>query len=217
MADPSAAAAPAPLASQLAGAAAEVAAFAVGASAQTLQALDNSVELHLTRIDEAGALVEDVRAEVQRATDTTFPALAQNAQELAALFAVLDRADEAAARAHAAARAAAERLEQLQAGYDQKFPEGMAKLSAMFSFGAKARATQDAPVRLPPFDPASARIDAAAEIAALRAAVGVSNVAVLAADVAAGPEEGAADAGAEGDDAAEGEGGAEVAALEAPQ
>jgi hypothetical protein len=151
---------------------AEVAAVALGPSAATLTALDNAVETHLTRIDDAAALIEGVRAQIAQTADSAFPVLLQNARELEALYAVLDRAAEAAGRGLAAARAAAERLEQLQAGYDQRYPEGMAKAMAWFG-GAKARVA-DAPVKLPPFEPQSARLDAAAEVAALQAAVGVS-------------------------------------------
>lgn len=163
---------PAPLAPLLPAAVAEVAALALGPSAATLTALDNAVETHLTRIDDAAALIEGVRAQIAQTADSAFPVLLQNARELEALYAVLDRAEEAAGRGLAAARAAAERLEQLQAGYDQRYPEGMAKAMAWFG-GAKARVA-DAPVKLPPFEPQSARLDAAAEVAALQAAVGVS-------------------------------------------
>jgi hypothetical protein len=178
---------------------AEVAAQALGPSAATLTALDNAVETHLTRIDDAAALIEGVRAQIAQTADSAFPVLLQNARELEALYAVLDRAEEAAGRGLAAARAAAERLEQLQAGYDQRYPEGMAKAMAWFG-GAKARVA-DAPVKLPPFDPQSARLDAAAEVAALQAAVGVSGaVREFAGFGAAG-----ADAGDEEEEAAAGD------------
>ncbi len=104
--------------------------------------------------------------------DTAFPLLLQNTQELTGLFAVIDGTEEAANRAFAAARAAAERLDQLSAGYDTKYPEGMAKLTSWF--GSKARVA-DAPVKLPPFDPASARINVEGELAALRDAVGLTH------------------------------------------
>jgi len=159
------------LASLLPAAVAEVAAASLGPSAATLTALDNAVETHLTRIDDAAALIEGVRAQIAQTADSAFPVLLQNARELEALYAVLDRSEEAAGRAHAAARAAAERLEQLQAGYNQRYPEGMAK--AMAWLGTKSRVA-DAPVKLPAFDAASARLDAAAEVAALQALVGVS-------------------------------------------
>ena len=171
---------------------AELAALTVGPSASTLTALDNSVETHLVRIDEAAALIESVRREVAHTADTAFPMLLQNAQELAALFTVLDRAEESANRGLAAAKAAAERLDALQAGYDGQNPVGMAKLSAWF--GNKARVAADAPVRLTPFDPASARIDAEAELAALRACVGVS-AAVQVSQLKSFMAEGSADAG----------------------
>ena len=197
-------AAPAPsLASLLPAAVAEVAAVALGPSAATLTALDNAVETHLTRIDDAAALIEGVRAQIAQTADSAFPVLLQNARELEALYAVLDRAEEAAGRGLAAARAAAERLEQLQAGYDQRYPEGMAKAMAWFG-GAKARVA-DAPAKLPPFDPRSARVDAAAEVAALQAAVGVSGAVREFAGFGAGSGAegpGAAGGGEEEDDAA---------------
>ena len=196
-----AAAAPAAsLGSLLPGAVAELAAATLGPSAATLTALDNAVEAHLARIDDASGLVEGVRAQIQQTADAAFPALLQNARELEALYGVLDRAEESAGRGLAAARAAAERLEQLQAGYDQRYPEGMAKAMAWFG-GAKARVA-DAPVKLPPFDAASARIDAAAEIAALQAAVGVSGAVREIAGFAEG-DGGAAGGG--GDDEAAGD------------
>jgi hypothetical protein len=92
-------------------------------------------------------------------------------QELVALFSVIERTEDAVNRGAAAARAAAERLDALQAGYDQRYPEGMAKLTSWF--GAKTRVA-DAPVKLPPFDPASARINVDGELEVIRGAVGVT-------------------------------------------
>lgn len=92
-------------------------------------------------------------------------------QELAALFQIIDRVDGVVNRSAIAARVAADRMDQLQAGYDKRYPEGMAKLSSWF--GGKSRAS-DAPVDVPAWDSNAARIDVASEVAALSAAIGVS-------------------------------------------
>jgi hypothetical protein len=46
-------------------------------------------------------------------------------QELRALFASIEAAEAAVGRVHAAAKAAADRLDALQKGYDTKYPEGL--------------------------------------------------------------------------------------------
>lgn len=51
-------------------------------------------------------------------------------QELRSLFAAIEAAEGSVARVHMAARAASERLDALQKGYDQKHPEGIAKLGS---------------------------------------------------------------------------------------
>jgi hypothetical protein len=196
-------------ASLLARAAGELASQGVGPASATITAFDNTVEAHLARIDEVSALIDSVRGEVAHTVDTAFPMLLQNTQELQALLDVIDRAEAAANRSFAAARAASDRLDALQAGYDTKYPEGMAKLTSWFG---KSRVS-DSPVKLPAWDPASARVDVDAEVAALRGAVGVAH-AVQADKLAAfmaeseGLEEEAA-AAAGGEDGEGGEGGAE--------
>lgn len=164
---------------------AEISNITIGPSSETLSALDNIVELHLQRIDEASTLIEDVRREIQETSDTAFPILLQKANELTALFSVLDRAEESVNKGYAAAKAAEEKMGQLQAAYDQRYPEAMAKLigglggMSMFGFGNKNKgaAAQDAPVKLPPFDMSTMQLDSASEIAALTSLVGVSNAA----------------------------------------
>lgn len=87
-----------------------------------------------------------------------------------ALFRVLDGLDAAVERCSAATGAAEERLAALQAAYSTRFPEGLSRIASLFG----ASKVVDAPVRLAPFDPAAARVDADAVLAALRASVGVS-------------------------------------------
>ena len=88
-----------------------------------------------------------------------------------ALFNVIDKADEAVGRSYAAARASADRLDALQSGYDTKYPEGLSKVTSWF--GNKTRVA-DAPVKLPPWDPSTARIDVEGEASTLSSAVGVN-------------------------------------------
>ena len=163
----------------------EISKTCIGPSSSTLSSLDNIVELHLQRIDEASSLIEDVRKEIQETSDTTFPILLQNANELVALFGVLDKAEESVNKGYAAAKAAEEKMVQLQTAYDQRYPEAMAKLigglggMSMFGFGSKNNKAgpQDAPVKLAPFDMATLQFDSEIEIAALKSLVGVSNAA----------------------------------------
>jgi len=171
----------------------ELSVCCIGPSSSTLSSLDNIVELHLQRIDEASSLIEEVRREIQETSDTTFPILLQNANELVALFGVLDRAEESVNKGYAAAKAAEEKMGQLQTAYDQRYPEAMAKLigglggMSMFGFGSKNNTKagpQDAPVKLPPFDMTTLQLDSASEIAALKSLVGVSNAASLSASTA---------------------------------
>ena len=169
----------------------EISTITIGPSSATLSSLDNIVELHLQRIDEASSLIEDVRKEIQETSDTAFPILLRNANELTALFGVLDRAEESVNKGYAAAKAAEEKMGQLQAAYDQRYPEAMAKLigglggMSMFGFGNKnankAAAAQDAPVKLPPFDMNAMQLDSASEISALTSLIGVANAADISA------------------------------------
>lgn len=113
-----------------------------------------------------------------------------------ALYAVLDRTEDAVNRAHGAAKAAADRLGVLEAALaETAAPVGLAKMTAFFrgatggGAGAGARVA-DAPVRLPPYNPPV--IDVAAEVAALVAAAGGADALKLAAAATASPAAAAA-------------------------
>ncbi len=86
-----------------------------------------------------------------------------------ALFTVLDATEDAINRGYAAAKASSDRLDTLQQGYDTKYPEGISKLTSWF--GTKNKVA-DAPVKLPPFDPSSARIPVDQIVAHLQSTVG---------------------------------------------
>lgn len=159
-----------------------------------------------------------VMSSVEACHDTHAKTLVFIVQELVALYATIDRAEEVVGRVFAAAKSASDRLDQLNAGYEQKYPEGFAK--ALNWLGSKVRVA-DAPVKLPAWEPATARVNAAAELELLQQAVGVSALspAVLAAALGQGgaTAKGGADAAAEAEEDEEeeeeaGAGGAAAAA-----
>ena len=207
-------------ASQLLAPAAEsMAPLLVGSCQSSVGAFDAVIEEHLSRTDEASALLDSSRIEVSNSLDNAYPQLLKSTAELQALFATIDAAEGAVARVHAAAKAGNDRLELLTRGADSKYPEagnlgsaisGAARSlvasvtatfrpggdgggggasgggggSALSSFlgafgrggGSKAPAPAaraiDEPVVLPPWDPASARVSAGSELAALSYTIG---------------------------------------------
>lgn len=145
-----------------------------------------------------------LRLEIQQTTDEGYPALLQSCAELQQLYAIIDTVEAAVDRSAAAASIAEERLNVLQQGFNARYGESgsLAKLTSLFK---KTPGATDAPVKLPPYDPSSARLDVSSELSALREVIG--DVAPEVQETGAGEEDsgqqGAVDSEAAGSDAPE--------------
>jgi hypothetical protein len=227
----------------------------LGSSNASLAAFNALTEAHLSSLDQTTALVDAARLDMQRITDVAFSGLLEQTrvrffpphtrsntappphalppslppsllQEVSALFSVIDAVEAATVRAQAATRAAAERLEVLQAAAGEGgtggggAPAGLARvaggMAALFGRGGGggggggAGRAADAPVKLPPFEPPS--IDVVGELKLLREAVGSAEelAAARAARGSGGSGSSGGGGGEGGDKEGEGEGAGNV-------